>query len=106
MKIWLIVLSKISALECTKMFAKVPNKYVAFDISKGLLSFSEYHIVWKLLKMLHLNFWHFPPIISLLKKVTSGFQKLAKLSIQNVKVARFARNVEWDCNFQTIFTKS
>ena len=103
MKIWLIVLSKISALECTKMFAKVPNKYVAFDISKGLLSFSEYHIVWKLLKMLHLNFWNFPPIISLLKR---GFQKLAKLSIQNVKVARFARNVEWDCNFQTIFTKS
>ena len=43
----------------------------------------------------------------------SGFQKLAKidhfgifnelLSTQNVNVARFARNVEWDffCEFQT-----
>ena len=28
--------------------------------------------------------------------MTSGFQKLAELSIQNVKFARFARNVEWD----------
>ena len=82
------------------------------------------HIVWKLLKMSHLYFWilafstNFCPIRADLSGNTfwpqaSGFQKLAKLdhfgifnqllSTQNVNVARFARNVEWDffCDFQT-----
>ena len=83
------------------------------------------HIVWKLLKMSH---WislkilafstNFCPNKTDLSGNTvwpqaSGFQKLAKLTIfgifnellstQNVNVARFARNVEWDffCDFQT-----
>ena len=86
---------------------------------------SYIHIVWKWLKMSHLNFWilafsvNFCPIKNNLSGNTvwpqaSGFQKLAKmngpflaflinLSTQNVNVARFARNVEWDffCDFQT-----
>ena len=86
----------------------------------------EYQNVWKLLKMSYLNFrilafsTNFCPIISDLFgntvwPQTSGFQKLTKLTIfgisyellstQNVNVARFARNVEWDffCDFQTRF---
>ena len=65
--------------------------------------------------ILILEFWHFPPIFVLLKltclvtlfdRNLQVFQKLAKmdhLSTQNVNVARFARNVEWDffCYFQT-----
>ena len=75
--------------------------------------------------MLHLNFLilafstNFCPIkLDLSGKTVwlqaSGFQKLAKidyfgllnklLSAQNVNVARFARNVEWDffCDFHTL----
>ena len=75
------------------------------------------HIVWKLLKMSHLD-------LSILVFFTDfcletlfdrklHFQKIAKLtffgisnellSTQNVNVARFARNVEWNflCDFQT-----
>ena len=71
--------------------------------------------------MSHLNFWilAFSPIFSPIKSDLSGntvwpqawgFQKLAKLtffgllSTQNINVARFARNVEWDffCDFQNI----
>ena len=91
MKIWLIVLSKISALECTKMFGKVPNKYVAFDISKGLLSFSEYHIVWKLLKMLHLNFgnFHKTDVVTLFDSKLKVFKKLVKLIIFLVFLINF-----------------
>ena len=80
------------------------------------------HIVWKLLKMSRLNFGistNICPIKNDLSGNTvwpqaSGFQKLVKidyffcifnelLSTQNVNVARFARNVEWDffCDFQT-----
>ena len=68
------------------------------------------------------EFWHFPPIFVLLKVtclVTLFDRKLQVfknspkwiifgifnqlLSTQNVNVARFARNVEWDffCDFQT-----
>ena len=68
------------------------------------------------------QFWHFPPIFDLLKLtclVTLFDRKLQVfknspkwnllgifnelLSTQNVNVARFARNVEWDffCDFQT-----
>ena len=68
------------------------------------------------------QFWHFPPIFVLLKLtclVTLFDRKLQVfknspkwtifgifnqlLSTQNVNVARFARNVEWDffCEFQT-----
>ena len=83
------------------------------------------HSVWISPKMSHLNFefWHFPSIFDLLKltclvtlfdRKLHVFKKLAKmdhffaffnehLSTQNVNVARFARNVEWDffCDFQT-----
>ena len=84
----------------------------------------DLHIVWKILKMSHLNFWilafspNFCPIKTDLSGNTvwpqaSGFQKPSKwtilgifnqlLSTQNVNVARFAHNVEWDffCDFQT-----
>ena len=68
------------------------------------------------------QFWHFPPIFDLLKTDLSGnsvrpqalFSKPRQigqflafsnelLSTQNVNVARFARNVEWNffCDFQT-----
>ena len=71
------------------------------------------------------EFWHFPPIFDLLKLtclVTLFDRKLQVfknspkwtifgifnqlLSTQNVNVARFARNVEWDffCDFQTLWT--
>ena len=71
------------------------------------------------------EFWHFPPIFVLLNLTCLvtlfdrklQVQKLAKnwpifgnfnklLSTQNVNVARFARNVEWDffCDFQTLWT--
>ena len=70
-----------------------------------------------------LSFWHFPPIFVLLKltclvtlfdRTLQVFKKSPKLTIfgifnqllstQNVNVARFARNVEWDffCDFQTM----
>ena len=66
------------------------------------------------------EFWYFPPIFVLLKLtclVTLFDRKLqvfknspigpflAFLSTQNVNVARFARNVEWDffCDFQTLW---
>ena len=89
----------------------------------GWLDIFRPHSIWKSPKMSHLIFWilafstNFWPI----KTDLSGnsvwpqaldFQKLAKLSIfgifnellstQNVNVARFARNVEWDyfCDFQ------
>ena len=58
------------------------------------------------------QFWNFPPIFSCLltlfdhkfyifKNIFGIFNQL--LSTQNVNVARFARNVEWDsfCHFQT-----
>ena len=70
-----------------------------------------------------LNFWHFLPIFVLLRltclvtlfdsklQVFKNSPKLTifgilfneLLSTQNVKIARFARNVEWDffCDFQT-----
>ena len=69
-----------------------------------------------------LEFWHFPPIFVLLKLIClvalfdcklQVFKNFPKwiifgifnelLSTQFVKVARFARNVEWDyfCDFQT-----
>ena len=68
------------------------------------------------------EFWHFPPIFFLLKVtcLVSLFERKLQvfknspkctifgifnwlLSTQNVNVARFARNVEWDffCDFQT-----
>ena len=68
------------------------------------------------------EFWHFQPIFVLLKltclvtlfdRKLQGFKNSPKwtifgvfnslLSTQNVNVARFARNVEWDffCDFQT-----
>ena len=62
-------------------------------------------------KKLKSEFWHFPPIFVPKLQV---FKKPAKLTIfgiiyallsnQNVNVARFARNVEWDffCDFQTL----
>ena len=71
------------------------------------------------------EFWHFPPIFVLLKltclvtlfdRKLQVFINLPKwtifgicnelLSTQNVNVARFARNVEWDffCDFQTPWT--
>ena len=72
------------------------------------------HNVWKLLKMSHFNL-EFLITFCLIKSDLSGstvwpqalgFQKLAKierfgtfyelLSTQNVNIARFARNVEWD----------
>ena len=83
------------------------------------------HIVWIVLKMSYLIFflfWHFPPIFVLLKltclltlfdRKLQIFKNSPKftifglfnelLSTQNVNVARFARNVEWDffCDFQT-----
>ena len=73
------------------------------------------------------EFWHFPPIFVLLKLtclVTLPDRKLQVfkyspkwtifgifnllLSIQNVNVAGFARNVVWDffCDFQTLCLKS
>ena len=78
-----------------------------------------YHIVWKLLKMSHLNFWHFPSIFVLLKltclvtlfdRKLQVFKNSTKwtifgifnqlLSTRNVNAAC---NVEWDffCDFQT-----
>ena len=74
------------------------------------LNFKQCHIVWKLLKMSHFQFWHFLPIFVLLKLtylVTLFDQKLQVFKNlpkwTNVNVARFARNVEWDffCDFQT-----
>ena len=86
---------------------------------------SFHHSVWKSPKMSHLNFsifWHFSPIFVLLKltclvtlfdRKLQVFKNSSKwtifgifnqlLSTQNVNVARFARNVEWDffCDFQT-----
>ena len=77
------------------------------------------HIVWKLLKVSHLNFyfWHFPPnlscLVTLFDRKLQIFKNSPKwtilgifnklLSTQNVNVARFAHNVEWDffCDFQT-----
>ena len=77
------------------------------------------HIVWK--------FWHFPTIIVFLKlnslvtlfdRKLQIFKKSPKLTIfglfnellftQNVNVARFVRNVEWDffCDFQTLCVPS
>ena len=84
------------------------------------------HIVLKITQKAHLNFWilvfstNFCPIKNYLSGNTIwpqalGFQKLAKLtvfailnellSIQNVNVARFARNVECDFlgDFQTLW---
>ena len=70
------------------------------------------------------EFWHFPPIFVLLKltclltlfdRKLQVFKNSPKwtmfgifnslLSTQNVNVARFARNVEWDffCDFQTLW---
>ena len=81
---------------------------------------SWWHSVWKSPKMSVFQFLalstNFCPIKSELSGNTvwpqaSGFQKLAKLTIfnellstQNVNVARFARNVEWDFlgDFQTL----
>ena len=78
-------------------------------------NFKHSHIVWKLLKMFHLNFWILAFSINFCHNKTdlsgntvwaqaSDFQKLAKwaifgifdslLSTQNVNVAHFARNVE------------
>ena len=99
--------------------------------SKCSLSFSvsyfiQTHSVWKSPIMSHLNFLilafstNFYPITTDLSgntvwPQTSGFKKLTKLTIfgisnerlstQNVNVARFARNVEWDffCDFQTLY---
>ena len=103
------------------------NKGTPSCLKRNILtarSFAIKHIVWKLLKMSHLNFWilafstNFCPSKTYLSGTTvsrqaSSFQKLAKMNhfrhfwltfvTQNVNVARFARNVEWDflCNFQT-----
>ena len=66
----------------------------------------------KLLKMQNLNFCPIKTDMSgnTVWPQASGFQKLAKMDHfeltfvpQNVNVARFARNVEWDffCDFQT-----
>ena len=65
------------------------------------------HIVWKLLNMSHLKFWHFTPIFELLKVTclaTLFDHKLFKNSLkwQNVNVARFARILAWDF-FSVIF---
>ena len=80
------------------------------------------HIVWKLLKISHLNlviFHHFfvllkvTCLVTLFGRKLQVLKKLVKmnyfwhfwqfLSTQNVNVARFARNVEWDLfrDFQT-----
>ena len=91
---------------------------IVFYSSGGKNSVVCEHIVWKLLKMSHLKFWHFPTIIVVLKLtclVTLFDSKLQVfknspkwtifgvfnqlLSTQNVNVARFARNVEWDFFF-------
>ena len=65
-----------------------------------LISFDD-HSVWKLFKMSHFNFWilAFLTIFGILKQL---------LSTQNVNIARFARNVEWDflCDFQTLWITS
>ena len=80
-----------------------------------------FHIVWKLLKMSHLNFWilsfstNFCPIKVDLSGNTvwpqaSGFQKLAKMDYFGYFWWTFVhskckRNVKWDffCNFQTLW---
>ena len=94
------------------------------SIATFLTFFCQVHIVWKSIKMSHLNFSisAFPPIFDLFKltclvtlfdRKHQFFKKSPKWTIcgifnelsstQNVNVARFARNVEWDffCDFQT-----
>ena len=78
------------------------------------LSRTLIHIVWKSPKMSHLNFLNYSISNNFLFYLVTLFDlKLVKLiifglfnellSTQNVNVARFARNVEWDFfyNFQT-----
>ena len=71
------------------------------------------HIVWKLPKMSHLNFWilAFPPIFDKSDQSSNtvwpqalGLVFNELLSTQNVQVARFASNVECDFlgDFQTM----
>ena len=92
------------------------QKYLIFQ-----LFFTIFQNVWKLLKMSHLNCstlefsTNFCPIKINLSGNTvwqqvSGFQKLVKidhfwlfyklLATQNVNIARFARNVEWDVDLK------
>ena len=74
-----------------QILLKTPSMYVNSNLPKG------FHIVRKLLKMSH-----FFLIFKKSSKLTlfGIFNEL--LSTQNVNVARFARNVEWDifCYFQ------
>ena len=106
----LSVLRKLNKSKINMICVLYLPKYLIFHL----------HIVWKSLKMLHLQF--FPPIFVLLKltclitlfdRKLQVFKNLPKwtifgifnqlLSAQNVNLVRFARNVEWDffCDFQT-----
>ena len=81
------------------------------------------HIVWKLLKMSHLNYQilafstKVTCLVTLFDRKLQIFKNSPKwttfgifnllLSIQNASIARFARNVEWDffCDFQTTWSR-
>ena len=104
----------------TYQFPLAPSSFIRDTILHlRPISFISGHSVWKFLKQFRLNF---PPIFVLLKLIClvtlfdcklQVFKNSPEwtifgvvnqlLSTQNVNVARFARNVEWDffCDFQS-----
>ena len=106
---------------------KIGRKSNSMEVYPPISKTASMHIVWKLLKMSHLNFWilAFSSMFCLIKTDlsgntvwprASGFQKLAKMdhlrhfSLTFVhskckrSFARNVRNVKWDffCDFQTL----
>ena len=112
-------------INCLILFFKDPNKNLnILRYSRKVKFFHNFHIVWKSLKMSHLNFkiLAFSTNFCTFKSDLSGntnwpkvevFKDSPKLTIfgifcillftQNVNIARFARNVEWNSflDFQT-----